>query len=202
MKGRRRHASRFFHYAVMPLLLLSAPTSWALAAEDLISVSADNKPLGAVLKEIEQQTGFRFILDQSWQDYPVTAELKEEPLDRGLKRLLKNLNCAVIFGSKGSIKILIYGEVSRAKADARHVPPVRVAPPVGQEPEPPPEPEAEAYEEEPPDEGEPPDERSQEEREGREDEAAEAGEQDTEQEKETEEPETGEEIDPMERRAS
>lgn len=77
-------------------------------AEELISLDIKNKPLGEVLEDISAETGYQFSIDESWNDFPVTASIKNEPLHRGLKRILRNLNNAVIYGSDGTIKIKIY----------------------------------------------------------------------------------------------
>jgi hypothetical protein len=77
-------------------------------AEELISLDIKNQPLGEVLENISAETGYQFSIDKSWNDFPVTASIKNEPLYRGLKRILRNLNNAVIYGSDGTIKIKIY----------------------------------------------------------------------------------------------
>jgi len=77
-------------------------------AEELISLDIKNKPLGEALEEISAETGYQFSIDESWNDFPVTASIKNEPLHRGLQRILRNLNNAVIYGSDGTIKIKIY----------------------------------------------------------------------------------------------
>ena len=77
-------------------------------AEELISLDIKNKPLGEVLEDISAETGYQFSIDESWIDFPVTASIKNEPLHRGLKRILRNLNNALIYGSDGTIKIKIY----------------------------------------------------------------------------------------------
>jgi hypothetical protein len=77
-------------------------------AEELISLDIKNKPLGEVLEDISAETGYQFSIDESWNDFPVTASIKNEPLHKGLQRILRNLNTAVIYGSDGIIKIKIY----------------------------------------------------------------------------------------------
>ena len=77
-------------------------------AEELISLDIKNKPLGEVLEDISAETGYQFSIDESWNKFPVTASIKNEPLHKGLQRILRNLNIAVIYGSDGNIKIKIY----------------------------------------------------------------------------------------------
>lgn len=78
-------------------------------AEELISLEIKNQPLGEVLDDISAETGYHFNIDESWYSFPVTATFKNEPLHRGLKRILRNLNTAVIYGSDKVINIRIYG---------------------------------------------------------------------------------------------
>ena len=79
-------------------------------AEKLISLDIKNQPLGEVLENISAETGYQFSIDESWNDFPVTASVKDEPLHRGLQRILRNLNNAVIYGSDGTIEIKIYDQ--------------------------------------------------------------------------------------------
>ncbi len=79
-------------------------------AEESISLDLTQEPLGQVLDEIAAATGYRIIFDESWDNFPISASFKDEPLHRGLKRILRNLNNAVIYGSDRTIKIMIYDE--------------------------------------------------------------------------------------------
>ncbi|MGD9301092.1 MAG: hypothetical protein PVI13_05925, partial [Desulfobacterales bacterium] len=93
------------------LSFLSAPVYGGSAvADEIISLELTNQPLGEVLEEITAATGYRFIFDESWDDFPVSASIKNEPLHRGLKRILRKLNNAVIYNSDRTIKIVIYDE--------------------------------------------------------------------------------------------
>jgi len=89
-------------------------------AEKLISLDIKNQPLGEVLENISAETGYQFSIDESWNDFPVTASIKNEPLHRGLKRILRNLNNAVIYGSDGNIKIKIYEREKSSGYPAGH----------------------------------------------------------------------------------
>ncbi len=79
-------------------------------AEELISLDANNQPLGEILDDISAETGYQFRIDESWNDFPVTASIKNEPLHKGLKRILRNLNSAVIYGPDRTIRIKIYDQ--------------------------------------------------------------------------------------------
>jgi hypothetical protein len=90
-------------------LFLPSPTICGNSvAEEKISLDVKNQPLGDVLEEISAETGYEFNIDESWTNLPVTASIKNEPLHVGLKRILRNFNNAVIYGSDGTIKIKIY----------------------------------------------------------------------------------------------
>jgi type II secretory pathway component GspD/PulD (secretin) len=80
------------------------------AGDEIISLDVADKPLGEVLKNISDAAGCRIKIDAAWEDYPVTASFKNEPLYRVLKRLFRNLNNAIIYGSDRTIKIIIYDE--------------------------------------------------------------------------------------------
>ena len=90
-------------------LLLSAPANCENSvAEEIITLEIKNQPLGDVLEDISAETGYEFSLDENWLHFPVTASIRNQPLHIGLKRILRNFNSAVIYGSDGVIKIKIY----------------------------------------------------------------------------------------------
>jgi len=97
--------------AVLCLVLFACA---AFAAEptspkqERITVNAKDRPLGEVLSAISQTTGYRFILDERWRAYPVTAYLVEAPLHSGLKRILSGLNHAIVYLPEDRIKIQIF----------------------------------------------------------------------------------------------
>jgi hypothetical protein len=79
-------------------------------SDEIISLDVTDQPLGEVLKKISAAAGCKFRIDESWQDYPITASFKNEPLYRGLKIILRDFSNAVIFGSDRTIKIIIHEE--------------------------------------------------------------------------------------------
>jgi hypothetical protein len=79
-------------------------------ADELISLDVTDQPLGEVLKNISTAADCKFRIDESWEDYLITASFKSEPLYRGLKIVLRNLSSAVIYGADRTIKIIIYDE--------------------------------------------------------------------------------------------
>ena len=80
--------------------------------EELISLTAKNEPLGDVLYKVSMASGYDISLDSKWQNYRVTASLEKVSLHRGLKRILRNLNSAIIYVSSKKIKIIIYDKTA------------------------------------------------------------------------------------------
>ena len=89
-------------------------------ADEIISLDVKNEPLGEVLEDISIAASCQFSIDESWEDYPVSAVFESEPLHRGLKKIFRNVNNAVIYGADRSVKIIIYGEVSSSSGDIGH----------------------------------------------------------------------------------
>ncbi len=89
-------------------------------ADEIISLDVKNEPLGEVLEDISIAASCQFSIDESWEDYPVSAVFENEPLHRGLKKIFRNVNNAVIYGADRSVKIIIYGEVSSSSGDIGH----------------------------------------------------------------------------------
>jgi hypothetical protein len=79
-------------------------------AEPSLSLETRNEPLGQVLAQITQKTAYRFSLEDAWMDHPVTVAFRDLPLSQGLKRVLSNLNHAVVYESQYDIRIIIFGE--------------------------------------------------------------------------------------------
>lgn len=97
------------------------------AGDELISLKVKDEPLGNVLNKISTATGYDISLDNKWQNYRVTASLEDISLHEGLKRILRDLNSAIIYTSGRKIKIVIYDKT--APEPSFH------APPVGQPPD-------------------------------------------------------------------
>jgi len=79
-------------------------------ADEIISLNVTGRPLHEVLEDISIAADCQFSIDESWQDYPVTASFDNEPLYRGLKLILRDINTAVIYGADRTIKIIVYDE--------------------------------------------------------------------------------------------
>jgi hypothetical protein len=87
-------------------------------AEPRISLTAKNEPLGDVLETITRDTGYRFNLNGKWKDHPVNATIVNQPLEKGLKRLLRSLNHSIVWESGNIVTIMVYGKADPGSTDA------------------------------------------------------------------------------------
>jgi len=104
----------FLFLAILSLIfpIVSTADSEANTYDKLISLTVKDEPLGDVLKKISLATGYEINLDNEWQSHRVTASLEEVSLHKGLKRVLRNLNNVIIYGSSRKIKIIIYDKTA------------------------------------------------------------------------------------------
>jgi len=98
--------------------------------EPLITVTAANQPLGEVLDQITGETGYQFSLDPKWENHRISATLRDVPLERGLKRLLRSLNHTIIWESDNIVTIVVYGnsESGQDQGAVSFAPPPREIP--------------------------------------------------------------------------
>ena len=87
----------------------------AMAADPLITLMAQNEPLGDVLETITRDTGYRFNLNRKWKDHPVSANIGNLPLEQGLKRLLRSLNHSIVWESDKVVTIMVFGKVDPSR---------------------------------------------------------------------------------------
>jgi hypothetical protein len=119
-------------------LMLTVATGYCRAGSDemLISLAVQNEPLGAVLDRIAADTGYQFALDGQWASVPVSTQLNRFPLDRALKRILREFDHSIIYHPERVIEIRVFGmaesEAKRAAAQRVYTPPVV---PAAQQPE-------------------------------------------------------------------
>lgn len=79
---------------------------------ELISLNTNNEPLAEVLTNVSHASGYEFIIDESWDDLPITVKFDAIPLEQALKRILANLNHAIIYQSDRKVLIRIYDKDS------------------------------------------------------------------------------------------
>lgn len=120
----KNHFSVFTHPRIALIILLFLATFYLFLSnspssaseidpgEKLISLTVKNEPLGDVLYKISMATGYDISLDNKWQNYRVTASFEEVSLHKGLKRILKDLNNAIIYVSNKKIRIMIYDKTA------------------------------------------------------------------------------------------
>jgi hypothetical protein len=86
--------------AVLPTILINYEPFLgnAMGAESqLLSLDSQGEPLGEVLKKISDQTGYRITVNPDWVDLPVNGSFKNLHVDQGLRKILANLNHAILF---------------------------------------------------------------------------------------------------------
>jgi type II secretory pathway component GspD/PulD (secretin) len=111
------HHIAFIMLLFLAMLFLMFPISSAAGNEtnpgdELISLTVKDEPLGDVLYKVSRATGYDISLDSKWQNFRVTVSLEEVSLHKGLKRILRNLNSAIIYVSSKKIKIIIYDKTA------------------------------------------------------------------------------------------
>jgi len=102
-------------FAILLIILISY--GFARAKSDfneLISLHTENEPLAEVLDTVSQATGYELIFDENWNDLPITVDFEAMPLDQALKRILANVNYAIIYRSDRKVLIRIYEKDSTA----------------------------------------------------------------------------------------
>lgn len=104
--------SAVYGFLIISLFLL---ISTSAACGEAYSLQVSKKPLKNVLDELSALSGITFIYDDDWGDFPITVQFKNIELEPALKRILTNLNHAVIFNPDGSITIRIYEVVNRQR---------------------------------------------------------------------------------------
>lgn len=76
-----------------------------------LSVNVEKVALGSVLAKIQEKTGIKFQLDKEQSGKIISVEFQALPIEMALKRILNNLNHAVIFGPDYNIqKVIIVGK--------------------------------------------------------------------------------------------
>jgi hypothetical protein len=94
-------------------ILLTYPIFPSISAETagrapLISLEAKDKSLKGVLEKIAKHTGYRILLNEEWENKPISIKLHNETLRGSINRLLKGLNYAITWDeSKKTISLFI-----------------------------------------------------------------------------------------------
>ena len=75
---------------------------------EMITLNIENEPLAEVLDDVSQATGYELIIDENWDDLPITVKFDAIPLDQALNRILAKVNYAIIYSSDRKVLIRIY----------------------------------------------------------------------------------------------
>jgi hypothetical protein len=75
---------------------------------ELISLNTNNEPLVEVLDSVSQASGYEIIIDEIWDDMPITVKFESIPVEQALKRILANVNHAIVYNSDRRVLIRIY----------------------------------------------------------------------------------------------
>jgi hypothetical protein len=86
--------------------------------ERLLTLDIRERPLKEVIKRLSGDTGYTFIFDTAWGAHPVSAALKNIPLQTGLRQILGNLSHALVFLPEKKIKIVILERFGAAGSGA------------------------------------------------------------------------------------
>ena len=78
--------------------------------KEVFALTVRGEPLTDVLDRVSEITGYRFSLDERWHDVPITADFVDVSLREGLKRILRGLDNAIVYGPDMTIRILVLGE--------------------------------------------------------------------------------------------
>ena len=97
------------------LILCCALSAGGPSFGEGVSLQAVKMPLENVLGDLSQKTGIPFVYDKAWADLPITAQFKNMALEPALKRILSNLNHAIIYSTDGTVVIRIYGTIAYEK---------------------------------------------------------------------------------------
>ncbi|MBW2410657.1 MAG: hypothetical protein JRF72_12725 [Deltaproteobacteria bacterium] len=109
-----------FRYCCKILFIILAFNSLAQGkseCSELISLNTNNEPLAEVLDSVSQASGYEFIIDENWDDLPISVSFNAMTLEQALKRILANVNHAIVYNSDRKVFIRIYEKDSSISRD-------------------------------------------------------------------------------------
>jgi len=112
-----RHGGKGFKLAVfwISIAAFCSLVKIGMVHGEGFSLQVSKRPLESVLHDLSQKSGVRFVFDDVWADLPITVQFKNMALEPALKRILSNLNHAIIYNTDGSVTIRIYDVVTYEK---------------------------------------------------------------------------------------
>ena len=90
------------------VLIVSAADIADYKAYEAISLTAWIQPLSFVLQQLSEITDCTFIYDNGWSDLNITVRVENLSLDKTLRKILNNLNFAILYMGDGNVRINIY----------------------------------------------------------------------------------------------
>ena len=79
-------------------------------SDEVKFLQVQNKPLSQVLQQLSQISGYTFTYDAEWADLNITVRVKSLSLEKTLRKILANMNFAIVYQADDNIKIRIYGK--------------------------------------------------------------------------------------------
>ncbi|MGD8520095.1 MAG: hypothetical protein PVF56_03030 [Desulfobacterales bacterium] len=99
------------HYCLPVFFVILTSYSFAhgkSSFQEMITLNTENQPLAEVLEDVSRASGYELIIDENWDDLPITVKFDAIPLDQALKRILAKVNYAIIYSSDRKVLIRIY----------------------------------------------------------------------------------------------
>lgn len=110
-----RHGVRWMRRAILGIVVFfCCLAAGGAALGGGLSLQTTDEPLLDVLDDLSRMTGKKFLCDKAWADLPITVQFKNLALETALKRILANLNHAIIYQADDTILIRIYERVEYA----------------------------------------------------------------------------------------
>jgi type II secretory pathway component GspD/PulD (secretin) len=103
---------------ILVLIAIFLPLHSGDAAGKVFSMKIQDEPLGDVLDELSRKSGDKIVCEEAWVDLPITVRFVDLPLEKAIKKILKNINHVVIYGPD-SVQIKIYGEAAPDTSGSR-----------------------------------------------------------------------------------
>jgi hypothetical protein len=96
----------------MSLTVLSPNLCWGSESGEepaVFSLDVRDKSLREVVEEISKVTGYKILIDEKWEKFPITVKLRNMGVHEGFQRVLKEFNhTLVIVDAEKKISIKIY----------------------------------------------------------------------------------------------
>jgi hypothetical protein len=96
-----------------PNLIISFCMASQGSVQAVFSLKADCEPLGQVLDKLTRSTGYQIIVPEKWKNSPVTLQLHNVPVERGLRAIFRSVGASshalVIDEKEKTITVRVFG---------------------------------------------------------------------------------------------